>query len=98
MMKHLMSAALTGCISWAAWSAPAAADPVYVEVEAAPRYIEEYPTTVYEGRPVYYYEGHWYYRHGPRWVYYREEPRPLIEFRASPAYHHHHWHHHHHER
>jgi hypothetical protein len=98
MKKHLISAALVSCISWAAWTAPAAADPIYIEVEAAPRAIEEYPSTVYEGRPVYYYEGRWYHRHGPRWAYYREEPRPLIEYRASPAYHHHHWHHHHHGR
>jgi hypothetical protein len=86
MTKQLLGVALTGCIAWAASSAPVKADPIYIEVEAAPLRIETYPHTVYEGRPVYYVEGRWYYRHGPRWAYYREEPRPLIEYRSSPAY------------
>jgi hypothetical protein len=87
MTKHLIAAALSAGIAWAASSTPAKADGLYVEVETAPREIESYPHTVYEGRPVYYYDGHWYYRHGPRWVYYREEPRPLVEYRARPSRH-----------
>jgi hypothetical protein len=89
MTKHLMTAALTGCIAWAASSTPVKADPIYIEVEAAPLRIESYPQTVYEGRPVYYVDGRWYYHEGPRWAYYRDEPRPLIEYRRSPAYRHH---------
>ena len=86
MTKHLIYAALSGGLLWAVASTPAKADPIYVEVEVGPRYVERYPRTVYEGRPVYYYDNHWYQRRGPRWVYYREEPRALIEFRASPAF------------
>lgn len=86
MTKHLIAAALTGCLVWTASSSPAAADPIYVEVEVAPPQIESYPRTVYEGQPVYYYDGHWYGRRGPRWVYYREEPRPLVVYRSSPEY------------
>jgi hypothetical protein len=110
MTKHLICTALGGCLLWAAASTPAWADPIEVEVEVGPRYVERYPQTVYEGRPVYYYDDHWYYQRGPRWVYYREEPRPLIEYRESPAFreryehrhydrgprHHEHWHGHHH--
>ena len=86
MTKHLVAAAITGCLVWAASSSPASADPIYVEVEVAPPEIEAYPRTVYEGQPVYYYDGHWYSRRGPRWVYYREEPRPLVVYRESPRY------------
>lgn len=89
MTKKLITAALFGCLTWGAAIAPASADPIYVDVEIAPPRIEEYPRTVYEGRPVYYYDGHWYSRRGPRWVYYREEPRPLVEYRESPRYHRH---------
>lgn len=72
------------------------ADPIYVEVRTAPRNYDAYPQTIYEGHPVYYVDGHWYYQRGPRWAYYREEPRPLIEYRATPAHHHHRHHRHHH--
>jgi hypothetical protein len=82
----------------AATSSTAMADPIYVEVRTAPRYYEDAPMTYYEGRPVYYVDGHWYYRHGPRWVYYREEPRPLIEYRTAPHRHHHGHGHDHHDR
>lgn len=87
MTKQLMAAAFAGCLACAAWSSNAAADPpIYIEVDVVPPSIEAHPHTVYEGRPVYYYEGHWYERRGPRWVYYRDEPRPLVEYRASPEY------------
>jgi hypothetical protein len=87
MTKKLMAAAaLSGCLTWAALSTPASADPFYVDVEIAPPQIETYPSTVYEGQPVYYYDGHWYGRRGPRWVYYRDEPRPLVVYRTSPEY------------
>lgn len=87
MTKQLVAAAFAGCLACAAWSTPASADPpIYVEVDVVPPSIESYPHTVYEGRPVYYYEGHWYERRGPRWVYYREEPRPLVVYRSSPDY------------
>jgi hypothetical protein len=106
MTKQLVAAAFTGCIAWAASSAPVKADPIYVEVQTAPAHVEAYPHTVYEGRPVYYVDGRWYYQSGPRWAYYREEPRPLIEYRATPEYHHrhhehirgHHREHRHHDR
>jgi hypothetical protein len=105
MTKQLIAAAFAGCLAWGASSTAAKADPLYVEVDTAPSHYETYPHTTYEGRPVYYVDGRWYYRHGPRWGYYREEPRPLVEYRSSPGYHHHHhdrdrdrdrhWHHHH---
>jgi hypothetical protein len=88
MTKTLITAALTGCIAWAASSSTAMADPLYVEVSTAPSHYDEYPHTYYEGRPVYYVNGHWYHRREGHWAYYREEPRPLVEFRASPRHHH----------
>jgi hypothetical protein len=87
MTKQLVAAVFAGCLACAAWSNTASADPpIYIEVDVAPPSIESYPHTVYEGRPVYYYEGHWYERRGPRWAYYREEPRPLVVYRSSPEY------------
>lgn len=90
MTKQLISAAFAGCLALTGFSSPASADPVFVEIDIAPPRIEDYPHTVYEGRPVYYYEGRWYERRGPRWVYYREEPRPLVVYRSSPEYRRHH--------
>jgi hypothetical protein len=87
MTKHLIAAAFTAGIVWAASSTPVKADGLYVNVETAPRRIESYPHTVYEGRPVYYYDGRWYSRRGPGWVYYRDEPRPLVEYRSRPSRH-----------
>lgn len=87
MTKQLIAAAFAGCIAFGAVTNTASADPpIYVEVDVVPPRIESYPRTVYEGRPVYYYEGHWYERRGPRWVYYRDEPRPLVVYRSSPEY------------
>jgi hypothetical protein len=87
---HLMAAAFAACLTCASLGNPSgAAAQFYVEVEAGPPSIEEYPSTYYEGRPVYYYDGHWYYRRGPRWAYYRDEPRPLVVYRSSPEWRHH---------
>jgi hypothetical protein len=89
MTKHLISVTLAASLVWAASSTIAKADPIYVDVDFAPAHVEEYPHSVYEGRPVYYVDGRWYYQRGPRWAYYRDEPRPLVEYRARPAYHRH---------
>ena len=96
MTKRLIFGVLAGFLAWTGADSTVKADPIFVEVQTAPPAVESYPHTVYRGEPVYYVEGRWYYRHGPRWAYYREEPRPLIEFRSSPAYVHHHRHDHHH--
>ena len=46
-----------------------------VEMEAPPvEHIRVAPAVVYEGHPVYWYRNRWYYQHGGRWGYYREEP------------------------
>jgi hypothetical protein len=66
------------------------ADAVFVEVgrEREPVAVERYPHTWHHGHRVYYYDGHWYYRRAPhRWVYYREEPRVLYEYRTRPRAH-----------
>lgn len=65
----------TGCV------ARVVPGPAYVEAEYVPADIELYPHTYYEGRVVYLVNDRWYYRHGPGWVYYRSEPRPLYSQR-----------------
>lgn len=83
------AAAFAACLIWTGLGSPSTASAqLYVEVEAGPPHIEDYPSTYYEGRPVYYYDGRWYYRHGPRWAYYRDEPRPLVVYRSSPEWRH----------
>jgi hypothetical protein len=58
------------------------AEPVaYVETTAAPVYVDAYPSTVYDGRVVYYVNDRWMYRDGDRWAYYRTEPAPLYTYR-----------------
>ena len=79
-----MLPALVGCV------ASLQAEPAYAEVGDVPVNVVVYPHTYYEGRTVYLVNDRWYYRDGPRWQYYREEPAPLIEHRnyiqqAPPA-------------
>jgi hypothetical protein len=61
-----------------------------VTVETAPARVETYPRTYYHGQPAYLVDGRWYYRSGPRWVYFREEPVELRDYRVryhdSPRY------------
>jgi len=56
-----------------------------VEVTAAtiPVDITTYPSTVYEGRTVYFWGGRSYYRNGNNWAYYRQEPEGLRRQRAT---------------
>ncbi|MET0388868.1 MAG: hypothetical protein ABW321_23045 [Polyangiales bacterium] len=76
----------------------ASAQDVFIEIEGPPRYYESRPHTVYRGQTVYWVDGHWYARRGPRWAYYRDEPRDLVRYREHyhyrerprPAPHHHH--------
>jgi len=51
-----------------------------------------YPQTVYEGHTVYYVNNRWGYPHNGQFVYYRNEPPPLVRYRtqvrqAPPARH-----------
>jgi hypothetical protein len=79
-------ACATGALSVGA-CAPSGA---YVEVDYAPPNVVAYPHVIYAGRPTYYVDGRWYYRDGPRWVYYSDPPARLREYhyeralRASP--------------
>ena len=54
----------------------------YVETDYPPPRVEVYPRYVYSGHAVYLVDGRWYYRRGPRWVYYREEPIELYRRRV----------------
>jgi hypothetical protein len=53
-----------------------------VTAEYVPPRVETYPSYHYEGRIVYLVGDRWYYRDGPRWVYYAEEPTVLVRRRA----------------
>jgi hypothetical protein len=54
-----------------------------VEVTAAPVPIDvqTFPHTFYGGRTVFWIRNRWYFQDGGRWFVYREEPRPLMQFR-----------------
>jgi hypothetical protein len=83
-----LAATLPGCMAHA--RGEVVYDYPVVTVEAAPARIETYPRTYYHGRPAYLVDGRWYYRSGPRWVYFREEPVELRTYRVrhydSPRY------------
>jgi hypothetical protein len=53
-----------------------------VTAEYVPPRVETYPSYHYEGRVVYLVGDRWYYRDGPHWVYYAEEPPVLVERRV----------------
>jgi len=61
--------------------AEAGARPAYVEA-SAPAHYEVAPQTYYQGRTVYYVNDRWYARDRGRWVYYRNEPQPLVRQRT----------------
>jgi hypothetical protein len=46
-------------------------------------YYEDYPSTSYEGRTVFYIDGRWTYRDNNRWYYYHHVPRELDRRRAT---------------
>jgi hypothetical protein len=73
---------LSGCV------AHVRSEPAYAEAVYVPPDIETYPHTNYDGRVVYLVNDRWYYREGPRWVYYRSEPRPLYTHRRRVYVHH----------
>lgn len=83
-----LAATLPGCMAHA--RGEVVYDYPVVTVEAAPARIETYPRAYYHGRPAYLVDGRWYYRSGPRWVYFREEPVELRTYRVrhydSPRY------------
>ncbi len=54
-----------------------------VHIVTVPAYIETYPRVYYRGTYVYYVDGRWYYPSRRGWVYYREEPRALVHYRAE---------------
>ena len=70
-----------GCYATAGAYADADAD--YVEADDVPPQIEVYPSYVYGGRTVYLVNDRWYYRRGPHWVYYRQEPVELQRRRVA---------------
>ena len=57
-------------------------DADYVEADDVPPRVEVYPSYVYSGRTVYLINDRWYYRRGPHWVYYRQEPPELYRRRV----------------
>jgi hypothetical protein len=80
MALTIWSLACTSAGCYATAGAYTEAD--YVEVDTVPTHVEVYPRYYYGGRTVYLVDGRWYYRRGPRWVYYRNEPVELHRHRV----------------
>jgi hypothetical protein len=78
-----LTAVLPGCFAHTRGEIVYDHDVAYVE-DVPPR-IERYPSTHYHGRPAYLVDGRWYYRHQDRWVYFRDEPVELREYRVRRA-------------
>ncbi len=81
-MRAIRALVLAGVSAVTLPACVATVEPEYAEATYVPAHIETYPYVIYEGRPVYYAHEHWYYRDGPRWVYYRHEPETLQRQRA----------------
>lgn len=79
LRRSLLIASVAGALSGCYAEATTGAD---VEYAAPGVDVEVYPHEYYDGRVVYLVGDRWYYRDGPRWVYYRTEPQPLYERRA----------------
>src|SRR5690349_18070238 len=81
-----LTAVLPGCFAHTRGEIVYGNDVAYVD-DAPPR-IASYPTTVYHGSPAYLVDDRWYYRHHDRWVYFRDEPVELRDYRVhhAPAY------------
>jgi len=75
-----LAATLPGCMAHARGELVYDYPVTYVDV--APARVETYPSAYYHGRPAYLVDGRWYYRSGPRWVYFREEPVELRDYRV----------------
>jgi hypothetical protein len=73
-----LACASAGCYA----TAGAYTEADYVEVDTVPAHVEVYPRYYYGGRTVYLVDGRWYYRRGPRWAYYRNEPVELHRHRV----------------
>ncbi len=71
----LFATTLGGCYAEATTGA-------VVTAEYVPPRVETYPSYYYEGRVVYLVGDHWYYRDGPHWVYYVNEPPVLVRRRV----------------
>lgn len=79
--RSLVVAAVLATMSGCYAEATTGADVEY-ETAAPAVDVEVYPHEYYEGHVVYLVNDHWYYRDGPRWVYYRREPQVLYQRRA----------------
>jgi hypothetical protein len=88
VMKQQIKALLVGVsaafLSAGCYASAGTTTVAYAETTESPIEIDvvSYPHTYYEGRAVYFYQDRWYYRDGPRWVYYREEPQILYRQRG----------------
>jgi hypothetical protein len=89
MVWALGAAAIIGS---AGCAATVTAEPVHtrvlysypvVEVETVPVRLHENPRVMYHGHPAYLVGTRWYYPHGGRWVYFKEEPRELRHYREQ---------------
>lgn len=92
MNKHRTMGIVAACAAATALTSGCVAhvrsEPAYAEAVYVPADIETYPHTTYDGRVVYLVNDRWYYREGPRWVYYRPEPEPLYAHRRRIYVHH----------
>jgi len=93
--QAILSKALVLVLPIAVSAAVVAPGEARAQEDSAPpaAYIATTTPEFFEGRPVYYWNNYWYYRDGPRWNVYRDEPLTLRGLRANwsyrPRYHYH---------
>src|SRR5262245_42683168 len=75
LLLPLLAVVTPGCYAEATTGA-------VVHTEYVPAHVETYPHDYYEGHTVYLINDRWYYHDGSTWVYYRQEPEPLVRRRV----------------
>lgn len=86
-MTRTLSAMLKGVFCVGALSACVATVSPYGDVEVSsfppPEFIATASPVYFEGHAAYFWGGHWYYRSGPGWHMYRQEPPVLHDHRVA---------------
>jgi hypothetical protein len=85
LWKILKGALCAVALSGTLWAGSARAQ-VEVVVEPPPDFVATATPVYFEGRPAYWWGNRWYYRDGPRWGYYHDEPGYLRDWRGHHAF------------
>lgn len=82
IQKNVLCLGMLLSVAVAIW-APGEACAQYAPASPPAAYIATTQPEYFDGRPVYWWHHYWYYRDGPRWNFYNDEPLTLTGRRAN---------------